>query len=428
VLAVAAGGGFVYVLEQRVLQALGPRAHVGSIRYVYPTLELRDARVTADGAPYAWPAQDEIRAARVTFDASLADLWAAYRGRPLRIAEVRIEDATLSMLRTPGHLMLLPALREQARAKAAGRLQGRAGVGASGGSLAGPDRLDAENVAGGGTPSAPEGSPSSLPSGARPSTLAPDTRAASSTADGSGYPRPGPPPGSPPPEDRPVTLVLEHVHAERVDMELYDATVDRAKPYRILFEDGRADIGHVALPAVAEPMSIDLQAALAGSGAPGRVSVKGTLAPGKHDADLAITLVGGDLSLLQPYLLRFGEGGLKSGRMDLQLDAHVTHGQVHAPGRLSLSGLQFNDAAGTFVGVERRAVLAALTKNGRLDVAFTLDGQLDDPKFGLNEKLGGRIAAGLADAVGVSVKKAVQSLGDAIKGLLGAGSPPARKP
>jgi hypothetical protein len=101
---------------------------------------------------------------------------------------------------------------------------------------------------------------------------------------------------------------------------------------------------------------------------------------------------------------------------------------VHAPGRLSLSGLQFNDAAGTFVGVERRAVLAALTKNGRLDVAFTLDGQLDDPKFGLNEKLGGRIAAGLADAVGVSVKKAVQSLGDAIKGLLGAGSPPARKP
>lgn len=389
VLAAVAWGVFVHVLEQRVLQALGPRATVGSIRYVYPTLELRDARITADGAPYAWPAKDEIKVTRATFDASLSDLWAAHHGEPLRISNVDIEDGTLSMLRTSGHLMLLPALREEARAKAAGHPEGPASVG----------------------------------DGAS-SPLAPDTQAASPARPGASYPKPGPPPGSPPPDERPVVLLLEHVHIARVNVELYDATVDRAKPYRILLTDGQADIANIALPAVAQPMSLDLRASLESPGQDGRVSVKGTLAPGVHDADLAIALTGGNLVLLQPYLLRFGEGGVKSGRMDLQLDARVTHGQVHAPGRLTIANLQFNDMGGTFVGVERRAVLAALTKDGRLDVRFTLDGRLDDPKFALNEKLGGRIAVGLADAVGVSVKNAVQSVGDAIKGLLGGGSPP----
>jgi hypothetical protein len=400
VLAVAAWGAFVYVVEQRVLQALGPRAHVGSIRYVYPVLELRDARITSVGAPYAWPASDEVRVSRVTFEARLSDLWAAHRGAPLRIPEVTIEDGTLSMLRLPGHLMLLPALREQARAHAAGQPGERGSA--------------AEATVGVSSPV--------------PAANALDERAASSAGYSTPYPRPGPPPGSPPPEERPVTLILEHVHVEHLDVALYDATVDRAKPYRIVLADGRADLGHIALPAVAQPMTLDLQAGREGPGSSGRVAVKGSLAPAEHDADLVIDLTNGDLVLLQPYLLRFGENGVRSGRMDLHLEAHVAHGAIHAPGRLGIADLQFNDNAGTFVGVERRAVLGALTKDGRLDVRFTLDGRLDDPKFALNEKLGGRIAVGLADAVGVSVKNAVQSVGDAIKGLLGGGTPPARKP
>jgi hypothetical protein len=255
-----------------------------------------------------------------------------------------------------------------------------------------------------------------------------EQRAASPAAYGAPYPRPGPPSGAPPAAERPVTLLIDRVHVERIDVEVYDATLGRPKPYRLDFVDGRGEVGHIALPGLAEPMTVDLHGALKGQDSvAGPVSLQGTFTPGEHDADFALRLTGGGVAVLQPYLLRSGEGGVKSGRMDLQLDAHVRQGQVRAPGRLTITGLQFDDSGGTFAGVERRAVIAALTKNGRLDVNFTLEGRLDDPKFKLNEHLGGRIAVGLAAVVGVSVKNAVQSVGDVIEGLLGGGAPP-RKP
>jgi hypothetical protein len=109
------------------------------------------------------------------------------------------------------------------------------------------------------------------------------------------------------------------------------------------------------------------------------------------------------------------------------LHAGIVHRQVHAPGQLTLTGLEFGDAdGGTFAGVERRAVLAALKRDGRIALKFTLEGRTDDPKFSLDERLGLRIAGGLGEAVGSGVKGVVEGVGDAIKGLFGRDDKPAR--
>jgi hypothetical protein len=72
-----------------------------------------------------------------------------------------------------------------------------------------------------------------------------------------------------------------------------------------------------------------------------------------------------------------------------------------------------------FAGVPRQAVLAAMRRDGRIRVAFTLDGRLDDPAFSLNENLVTRIASGLAESLGVSIEGVVQGVGNVVKGLLG---------
>ena len=71
--------------------------------------------------------------------------------------------------------------------------------------------------------------------------------------------------------------------------------------------------------------------------------------------------------------------------------------------------------------MQRRAVIAAMSKNGRLDARFTIEGRIDAPKFHLDENLAAPIAAGTASAVGEGVIGAVQSAGEAIKGLFGGG-------
>ena len=95
--------------------------------------------------------------------------------------------------------------------------------------------------------------------------------------------------------------------------------------------------------------------------------------------------------------------------------------RLNAPGVLTLTDLEL--AAGgplaTFAGVPRRAVLAAMSDRGRLEIRFALDGPLDDPSFSINENLATRIAFGAAEAVGVSVSGAVKGLGSVVKGLFG---------
>ena len=336
--------------KHRILQALGPRTTVGSISLNYPTVTLHEVHVAASDVPGAWPANEEFDAQEVAVDITAASLWAYRRGEPLAIADVRVRDGTLVMLRTPDHLTMLPALRDTSRAKAAA-LQASQAV------------------------------------------------------------QPG---------ETATALVIEHMAFERVAVDLHDATLPGGKTQRLRFEQVRGTVSGLALPRLAQPVALDLQGVLKGVERDGRVSLKGSLTPAAHDAGLAIRLAGVDMIALQPYLLRFGERAVRHGTLDLSMDASVANRQVRAPGQLTITGLEFGDSeGGTFAGVERRAVLAALKRDGRIALKFTLEGRTDDPKFSLDENLAVRVAAGLGEAVGVSVKGVVEGVGSVIKGLLG---------
>jgi hypothetical protein len=408
------------VVKPRVLEALGPRASVGAIEVRFPRLVLEDVRITADGASYAWPAHDEGRAKRVEFEVTPADLWAMRRAGPLRVANVLVQDGYLSTLHTRGHLMLLPALREQARARAAGRAEGAARVDRPVPGLEGdPDDDPADEAI-------------ELPAAAAVNTRAASVPTAASAASpavaGARYPKPGPPlvasgpRGELVPQPRPVRLILEHLRFERMQVDLFDATVAGTRPHRLEFDETQADVADVALPTLNVPIGIDLRGFLRGVDGRGPVAMKGSFTPATHDADLALQCTGVDLVMLQPYVLRLGEGEVRRGRVDLQLEAHVRHRELRAPGRIGLSGLEFADPAGTFAGIQRRAVIAAMSKNGRLDARFTLEGRIDAPRFHLDESLAAPIAEGTASAAGSAVMNAVEGAGAAIKGLFGSGS------
>ena len=338
--------------KHRILQALGPRATVGSISLNYPTVTLHDVHVAASDAPGAWPSDQEFDAQEVAVDITAASLWAYRRGEPLAIADVRVRDGTLVMLRTTGHLTILPALRDTARADAAARQASQA-------------------VA----------------------------------------------PGEPA-----TALVIEHMRFDRMAVDLHDATVPGGKPQRLRFEQVQGTVADLALPRLAQAIKLDLQGVLKGPERDGQVSLKGSVTPPAHDANLAIRLAGVDMVALQPYLLRLGERSVRHGRLDLSMDAGVADRVVHAPGQLTITGLEFGDAeGGTFAGVGRRAVLSALKRDGRIALKFTLEGRTDDPKFSLDESLTVRLAAGLGESLGVGVKGVVEGVGGLFKGLLGGG-------
>jgi hypothetical protein len=214
---------------------------------------------------------------------------------------------------------------------------------------------------------------------------------------------------------------IGNVRLRDVSIDLYDASV-RQPAHRVQLQHLSTDVGPLALPALDEPLRIDLDAELKGPQRNGTVAIDGTLTPATRDAALKIHVAGVDLVALQPYLLRAGEGGVRRGTLDLRLDATVRKNQLHAPGHLSLQGLELSESGGllgTFAGVPRQAVVAAMSRKGRIEVDFTLDGRLDDPKFSLDEVFALRVATGLAEVLGVSLQGVVEGLGSVLKGLFG---------
>ncbi len=345
-IALVAVAGFAIAVQQlkRSLEhALGPRASVGTLQLRWNGVEALDVRVRADRTHDRWPAEDELRAARVHLVPAIESLWRS----GWHIRHVGIEDGYVSALRTrDGRLRIFPSLQGDARAAA----------------------------------DAPAGAP------------------------------------APAPLIRVGTLQLRNA-----TLDFHDATI-RQPPHRLRIERLDARVGPLVLPALDHSSNIALRGVLKGVRGDGDLQVDGEFSAAARDAQLKARFHGVDLIALQPYLLKVAEGGVRAGMLDLELHATLVRNRLHAPGLLTLRGLELSGSGGvlgTFAGVPRQAVVAAMSRDGRIQVKFVLEGHLDDPNFSLNENLATRVASGLAEALGVSLGGVVQGVGNVIKGIFG---------
>ncbi|WP_349741615.1 DUF748 domain-containing protein [Roseateles cavernae] len=224
----------------------------------------------------------------------------------------------------------------------------------------------------------------------------------------------------PTPTPTPV-IEIDEIRIADGGLAFFDHSV-RRPALQLRIEQLAARLGPLRLPALDQALQIELGGVFKGPQRDGRIEISGSYTPASHDADLRARFSDVDLLALQPYLLKVAEAGVRRGTLDLDVHATVVGERLRAPGTLTLTNLELASGGGplaTFAGVPRQAVLAAMTRDGRLQVRFTLEGRLDDPAFSLNENLATKLASGLAETLGVSVSGVVKGLGGLVKGLFG---------
>jgi hypothetical protein len=229
-------------------------------------------------------------------------------------------------------------------------------------------------------------------------------------------------------EDKTTPIEIAELRLSDSSLAFFDHSVRHpAWPLRV--EQLAATVGPLLLPALDQAIELQLdgvfkrypRAGQRDGQRDGRLAIQGQYTPASHDAQVRARFSGVDLVALQPYLLKGPDNGIRRGTLDLELQASVVKQRLHAPGKMVLTDLQLTSQGplATFAGVPRQAVLAAMTRDGRLEVRFTLEGRLDDPAFSLNENLSTKLAAGLANGLGVSISGVVQGVGSVVKGLFG---------
>jgi uncharacterized protein involved in outer membrane biogenesis len=230
------------------------------------------------------------------------------------------------------------------------------------------------------------------------------------------------------------SVTISRITLEDGVVELFDATVAQP-PLKIRLEKIQAAMRDVVAPALTGKSRFDLAAAVKGLQRDGRATVSGWVEVASKDSAVKLQLRSVDLVMLQPYLTQATETRVQRGALDLDLDSEVKQNRLRAPGKVVISDLEFTPTRGvldTFMGVPRAAVVNFLkNRENKIAINFILEGDINNPRFALNEAFATRLATGLAENLGVSIRgvaegvgtlgqKGLEAAGEAAKGVGGA--------
>jgi uncharacterized protein involved in outer membrane biogenesis len=215
-------------------------------------------------------------------------------------------------------------------------------------------------------------------------------------------------------------VTIGSIELQDASLEFFDASV-RQPAHKVRLERLQARVDDLHVPSLAGRTHIQLNGTVKGMQRDGKLAINGWLELADRNSEIVTRLQGVDLVALQPYLIKASETGVRRGALDLQLKSTVRKNRLHAPGTVTLTGLELatgNGALGTFMGVPRQTIMASLkNRNDQITIQFTLDGNLSDPQFSLNESIAKRIGASIAETLGISIEGLTRGLGNATQGL-----------
>jgi hypothetical protein len=209
-------------------------------------------------------------------------------------------------------------------------------------------------------------------------------------------------------------------------LDFFDATVAKP-PFRLRMTSLQAAIGRLHFPLLKDQTSVSIAGNIVGPKTSGPLNIDGWIVFGDAHSDIRTRFSHVDVNALSPYIDKQKVLTIDGGLIGLDAHSVVENQHLQANGTITLDNLELaqkgahGGALSVIESVARQAAITALQdKNNRITLAFTLDGNLSDPSFSLNEGITTRFAAGLAKALGISAEGVARSVGDTTRGLGGA--------
>lgn len=220
-------------------------------------------------------------------------------------------------------------------------------------------------------------------------------------------------------------VAISRIALEDGVVELFDATVAQP-PLKIRLEQLQASMQDVLVPTLTGKSQFDLTGIVKGVQRDGRARVTGWMEVATKDSLVKTELRSMDLVAFQPYLSRTSEARIQRGGLDLDLTSEVNNDRLRAPGKLTISDLEFAPARGavdTFMGLPRAGVVSFLkNKDNKIAVNLIIEGDIKNPRFALNEAFATRVASSMAENLGVSIRGVAEGVGSlSLKGVEAAG-------
>ena len=223
----------------------------------------------------------------------------------------------------------------------------------------------------------------------------------------------------PPGQDPPV--LIKRLKVKEGSLDYLDRKVSAA-PAPIKMREVRVDMKNFTVPPDSRISNYEFDAVIPAGTQKGTLSSMGALNLRTKDTKSRVRVRDMDITQLRPYFEKKGDVQVTQGLLSLDADITIQNRKIHSAGTIVIRKLEFSKDGGNFLGLPRLAVVKLLKDhNEQISLDFTIEGDLDNPKFSITEDLVQKVTLSLARTLGMPVESIGRSIfelgGSALKKL-----------
>jgi hypothetical protein len=180
-------------------------------------------------------------------------------------------------------------------------------------------------------------------------------------------------------------------------------------------------INDIQYPFISTRSPVELKLKIKGNEKEGSLKTKGWIDLKTMDMETTLNVREIEVKTFEPYYRKRVTAEIDGGYIDMEARITVRKKVIDAPGELDLINLHIREGGGTVLWIPAKTLVSLLEKRGHeIKVRFHVEGDMDNPRFHLQEALLSQIGISLAEALGVPIKAIGEGiLKDTLKGEKG---------
>lgn len=186
-----------------------------------------------------------------------------------------------------------------------------------------------------------------------------------------------------------------------------------AVPALIKMREVQADLKTFSVPPDSRVSNYELDAVIPGRSRKGTLNSTGAINLKTKDTKSKLRIRSLDITQLRPYYEKKGDVEVTRGFLSLDADFTIQNRKIKSAGVITIKELEFKTASGSFLGMPLLGVTKLLKdSNNQISLDFTIEGDLDNPKFNITESLVQKLTLSLAKSLGMPIESIGKSVFD----------------
>lgn len=204
-------------------------------------------------------------------------------------------------------------------------------------------------------------------------------------------------------ESHPISIYIENINIEEGKIQFEDEKVS-GPPALIRFYALRLGIKNINYPLISINSPITLETKIKGNDRDGSLETKGWINIKSMDMETDLKVHNMEIKIFEPYYRKKISAEIEKGYINMNTRISIKNKFIDAPGEIEIVDLNINEK-GTIFYIPAKILISRLKdRANRIKLKFHVSGNMNDPKFNINENLLRRLGLSLAETLGIPIK------------------------